>query len=183
MELLQGIDWGAKYHFEHKRLPWLDPLIGPGDFLASYGGFLLLAGAIFFMVVVLQRRWVKAARLALILTLASGSVELVRRVVSRERPDVAIRLVGSSEMNLSFPSRGVFLATLGLLLLAMVLERTCRRRADYFVVYSVVLALIGYVAFSQLYFSVHFVTDVVAGIVAGCAVAMLTRSFCAEGPG
>src|SRR5690242_11246974 len=103
MEIMQGIDWGAKYHFEHKRVPWLDPLIWPGDFLASHGGFALLVGVFLCTVVFVQRRPLIAARLGLILVVAWASVEAVRRAVRRDRPDVAVARVSSSEMNLSFP--------------------------------------------------------------------------------
>ena len=176
MELFQGIDGGANYHFQFNRVPWLDALMWPAVWLASLPG-IFLAVAIILVWLAWRRDWATAAWLAALLGSGWALIELARRLLPRERPDVAVAMVSSLEMDLSFPARGIFLTTLAYLACAQVMEKNCSRGSQFLTLYGIVLAWIGYLAYGQLYFSLHYVTDVLAGLALGCTWAFLARKF------
>jgi len=183
MDFFQGLDKGAYYHFQASRTPWMDALMTPSRILAGPAGILVLMGIAFFLLIFVQKRRSAVAWLVVIVALSGAAVEGLRWLVRRDRPDVAGLEVSETEFSLSFPSRAVFLATLAVLIVALLLEHACRRPWHYFLLYLIAAALIGYVTFGQLYFSLHYVTDVIAGLIGGFAVALLSRRLLYQSSG
>jgi len=161
------------------RSPTLDPIMEAGHWLGSVWAFVILA---LVGLVLHASRGGKTAvwRLAAILVAGWAAIEGLRRLVQSKRPDMAFYYVGDSEMTLGFPSRSVFLATVGLFVVASALESRCRSWKQLFSLMILVTGLVGWVAFSQLYLLVHFVTDVIAGLLAGMGMALLCRQMVGE---
>ncbi len=137
-----------------------DPLVVP--FLAAAA-----AGTI-----VLVRRDPRGALTVVLgLSAASAVTQVVKLAVGRARPPDATQLV-SAEQNVSFPSGHSNSSAALLVLVALVLTSGAATAARAAAV-SLALLLAGCVAVSRLYLGVHYVSDVVAGLLLGTAVALL----------
>ena len=121
--------------------------------------------------------WWRGARLAIALApvaslaVSATAVSIVKTVVGRGRPPVALHLV--SESDASFPSghatnsSAVFM-TVALVIAVFVLRRSLARAATV-VAAGIMAAAVGA---SRLVLGVHWPSDVVAGMALGCAVAL-----------
>ncbi|MDO4670314.1 MAG: phosphatase PAP2 family protein [Aerococcus sp.] len=101
---------------------------------------------------------------------------LIKALVSRPRPDEALRLV--SESGLSFPSGHsmgsvIFFGALAILILKAWQPTPKAKRL--FIAGTVVLVVL--IALSRLYLSVHFFSDVCAGLSLGSTVLYLGTHF------
>lgn len=118
----------------------------------------------------IRRRWNLVA-LLLVSVLGATLVSVtLKEFFDRERPDLAFRLMPTSDM--SFPSGHSTLSaatflTIGLLLSA---ATAARREKLYFMGWAVFLTVL--VGLSRLYLGVHFPTDVLAGWCIGTAWAL-----------
>jgi len=183
--LFSGVDHGAYYHFQAQREPWLDVVLTAGVFLGHWGGLILLAVSIVLLLLLPRTNRLSPRKLAFFLVFGAAAMELLRRLVARGRPDSAALLVPEFEMQRSFPSLGVFALTLSLLTWAVVAERNCSKNWQIIAAYGLAILITGYGAFSQLYFCLHYVTDVAVALVAAGALFLIGRSICvtrAESP-
>ncbi len=118
-----------------------------------------------------QRRWREAA--LLIAACASGLilVNVIKVVVGRERPPIAMHAVEG--VNASFPSGHATLSAIVYLSLATLVAHFADRRrvAVYALGAGLFLTLI--VGASRVYLGVHWPTDVIAGWALGAGWAML----------
>jgi undecaprenyl-diphosphatase len=117
-----------------------------------------------------------------ILTLAVAglgyfAVTMMQGAIARERPPDARNLVSADEMLHSFPARNVFLFTLAIALLMFALWDITPGRLLRGVLVVVSTGLVVLLCLSQFYLGLHFVTDVVAGLVGGLLLALLARSL------
>jgi undecaprenyl-diphosphatase len=181
MDSLKSIDYGGYYFFRHKAQHFdeLVPVMQAGDFL---GGYLALAALLVLAAVILLARGKPRSALFVLIfcTLAAAAVEAQRRFMASKRPDDARNLVSLEEMTRSFPAAGVLLLTLVcVVLLAAAWDSLDGRILRLAATVGVVL-LVLWLAVSELFLGLHFVSDVVAGLAGGTALGLLCSRFFAR---
>ena len=182
MDGIQALDDGAAAHFgfQSDQIPQLWEFMQPAYYVSSYAGIGILAGIILVLFL-----WQGRSRSALIAALAFasawGSIELLRWAVPRARPQDSVRWLGPDVRFGSYPSAGVFLFMLGVMLLGMALWRhlTLSWRSLY-VLLSVLLTV--WVCLSQLYLATSFVTDVIGGIAGATLIGWIAIRFMNDAP-
>jgi membrane-associated phospholipid phosphatase len=114
---------------------------------------------------VMRREWLRAAALA---TAGLGGTLLndaLKIVFHRGRPEAATEFI--THQSWSFPSGHSMNAVVGYGFLAyLLLERTTDRRARIAILVTTTI-VVGLVGFSRLYLGVHYLSDVIAGYLAG----------------
>ena len=176
MELFKGMDWGAYYAFRYEanRLPSLTELMEAGNWLGTY-----LAVAILLVAALILAPQPGRRRMAfvVVVTFLVGCllVEGVNAATQRPRPADAENVVGAEAMFSSFPARAVFLAAFAWLMLAQALERRCHGKGMRAAVYGIAILGMVFVCISQLWFGLHWVTDVLAGLAGGVGLGLIAR--------
>jgi undecaprenyl-diphosphatase len=172
MDPVKAVDSGAYYFFRnlaehHRALEGFVRLVEASSCLVGAGVLLLLAVGVF----CLRRRW-RAAVVSIAATVGAALVvEGLRQLIARARPDAAQDYLGAEELG-SYPARHVFLFTMTLLLLTWALASGARRWLS--VMLSVLAAvLIVAVSLSQFFLGLHYVSDVLGGLLGGSACALL----------
>jgi len=175
-------DAGNLHFFISHRSPALDEAAKVVSNIGAVGVLAVIA------VVVGLVLWFRGERLAVALAplvslgLAGGVAAVVKALVGRSRPPVALRLVTETES--SFPSghatdsAALFLAV-GLVVAAVV----CRRPLARVVVLGLAGAAALAVGLSRLVLGVHWPTDVLAGWGLGALVALAVTSTVLALPG
>jgi undecaprenyl-diphosphatase len=177
MDIFDGMDWGAyaTFQVQAKNAPaFLGPLMQFGDFTGSYlGAAILLALA----VVATPYSWRRRMAIVILVTFLFGAllVEGVKEATLRTRPPDSQNFLGSAEVSPSFPSRPVFLAAYAWLMLALAWEYRSQRQSERIAIYGVASLGIVFVCISELWLSLNFVTDVLAGLAGGLGLALLAR--------
>jgi undecaprenyl-diphosphatase len=177
VDLLKSMDYGGYYFFDWAAThnPWLANIMLPARWIGSYG-----VGVVFMLVVIcfVSQRRIPAA-LVSFGVLAGGvlGVEILRYAVAAHRPANAQKLVDAAEMLRSFPAREVFAFTLVGTLLLIAAWATLPNTALRMLLSVGVIALMLWVALSQLVLGLSFVTDVMAGLAGGLALALLASRF------
>ena len=132
----------------------------------------LIAVAVLFR---LHHRWA-AAVIACGLALEVATFITANNLVRRERPPVST--VGDAPTTFSFPSGHVAATVVLWGGLALVVVALTRRKALRVVVWLVPVLLVAAVASARVYRGMHFLTDVVAGVVLGVlSLAIVWRVF------
>lgn len=160
MELFEPINHGTYsfFSFQAREHPELATLMDALRYLGSYWVLLgLLAWAMWLL------RWRRIGNLGLMVTIATvGIVEVLRRIIPHKRPPEAFDRVGADEMMRGFPSSSVLLACVVFYLAAVGTSR--------WIAYFVAAIAAAGVAMGQLWWSMHYLSDVIAGILGGLAV-------------
>ncbi len=171
MEYVQAADEGTLFWFENHHataanvaMKFFTHLGDPKTVIAVVA----IATILFFLA---GRR-----RTALVMLLASvlglGIAESVKRLVRRERPDVAWKLIDRPHTP-SFPS-GHSLNSMAIYgTLALLAARPLRRRAVRGLIVATGFMLPLLIGVSRPYLGVHYPSDVLAGWTAGLACALL----------
>ncbi|MBP5288251.1 MAG: phosphatase PAP2 family protein [Clostridia bacterium] len=157
----------------HLANPFFDAVMPVLSFLADKGWFMILA-AVVLIIIPRTRKIGFTMGVALLLGLIFGN-GILKNLIARTRPyDLypalyapggPLRLLVHAESDLSFPSGHTlasFEAAVGLFL--------WNKKWG-----SGALALAFLIAFSRLYVSVHYVTDVIAGAILGTCFALLAK--------
>jgi membrane-associated phospholipid phosphatase len=141
---------------------------------------ILLASMVLAALLVAGRHWHGAAALALSVLGAQATVQLVKLLISRPRPDGEGVIVDPS--GFSFPSGHSASAVALYLMLAVIAAGLLRRglRIAAYVAAGLVVALVG---FSRVYLGAHYPTDVLAGWLLGGVVVIAAWRLCARLPG
>jgi undecaprenyl-diphosphatase len=202
MEWLATLDQGTLRWFQAEHAPWLDPVVAN---LTDLGHrYVVTVVALVAAVVFLAVRRPRAAVLMLLAVLACwGLVEGVKRVVQRPRPQRAevqrvepgllsrvLQQPSRAEVSYSFPSGHALSTASVYLTLALLVSRRPRRRGPRMVVLVGTALLVFVIGVTRLYLGAHYVSDVVAGWLAGLGVALICtwlderweRPFVAPGP-
>jgi membrane-associated phospholipid phosphatase len=178
MQWLQGLDTGAYYFF--RNMPGtLSPLQGLLRIVDALGSVPVMAVVLAGVVAIL---WVRGERRFAVVILAISLcgfilVEGLSWVLFAAgagnrppEPDEAFLAVVHSP---GFPSRTVFLTALGYGLLAHVLGGYCPGWKSRWGIYGLFLLLVLLHGFSQLFFRVHSLTDLISGWAAGVMALLL----------
>jgi membrane-associated phospholipid phosphatase len=170
MDAIEALDWGsyAFFTFRARAYPEIMPVMEAGYHLGTYLGVsvpVLLALAAF---VFLGKR--RAALVTLIsFAVAVGVVQSIQFLVPRRRPEDAQSWLGKENMEGSYPSGGVLLFMLGVLLLSFAVWQLTPRVLLRLMYLTLVTTLTVWLCLSQLFLSIHFLTDIL-GAVAGAAL-------------
>jgi len=110
------------------------------------------------------KKWREEAAGLLVATLGSAAAALlIKDVVARARPDVALRAV--AETGYSFPSAHATLAVAFFGFLAYLIGRKTTASKTLLLLITVLICLL--IGFSRLYLGVHYFSDVLGGYVLG----------------
>jgi membrane-associated phospholipid phosphatase len=171
------MDYGGYYFFDFAATqhPWLAEVMLPARWVGTYGVGIVFALAMIFLVI--ERRL--PAALIGIGALAVGvlCVDMLRDTIAAQRPANAQKLVDADEMLRSFPAREVFAFTLAGTLLLVATWTVLPNTALRLLLMTGVVALILWVALGQLVLGLSYVTDVMAGLAGGLALALLASRF------
>ncbi len=170
MDAIEALDDGAAAHFgfQARQFPPIIPFMQGAYYLSTYVGIgVLLALIVVFLL--LQRKKRAAAVAIASFAVAIALIEAARLIVPRARPQDAVLWLGPDAKFGSYPSAGVFLFTLGMILLGNALWGFMRRpwQAGLYVLAAALLTV--WVCLSQFFLSIHYVTDVIGGM-AGAAL-------------
>jgi undecaprenyl-diphosphatase len=170
---MQGVDWGAYYWFSFQRNgagKALRPVMEIANLLGSYLALAILAVAIMSLLLTLGRQR-PAGAFGVLVCVAVLIGEGLKSLVGRPRPPDAEIILGRQNSP-SFPNVSALLASMLLLILAMILGTVIHGRIR-FVVYAVCLLLVLLIGASQLYLGLYFLTDLLAGWTAGVLLALV----------
>lgn len=161
-EVLLTWDEPVQRATESARQPWLDTAVGA---ISRLGGWVVVSLGLGVLLLLVFRKCPSLAMVLLAASLARPPLEWTLKIlVGRERPDFERLVPGHGP---SFPS-GHVMASIALwgLLPPVIALVTGRRRWWW---WSVVFAgaVIGLVAASRVYLGVHWLSDVVGGLVLG----------------
>jgi len=178
MDAIETIDWGAYAHFAFiaGKDPEIVPFAKAHYYLSTSFGLLSLVAFVLFLFV-LQGRKRAALMMSLGLVVSMAIIEAMRLLVPRRRPPDAQNWLGASEMVGSFPSGSVFLFMLVMTFAGFALWSWLGRGARRYLFVGVATVLTVNVALSQFFLAIHFVSDVVGGIVGAVIVGFIVAKF------
>ena len=178
MEVIEAIDIGAYRHFHHQlgKQPELQPIMEIGYYLSNY----IAVGILFSLVALLfllQGRRQSARVTAISLAFALTLLFAVRFLVRRMRPPDGENWLGPNDMEGSYPSGGVFLFMLAMIFLGFAIWNWARRpwQRGLYVLTATLLTV--WVCLSQLFLSVHYVTDIIGAMAAATFVGWVASRF------
>lgn len=163
-------------------LHWLQPTAGEprGPWwlheaaadLTALGGIsvLTLFALVAFAFLLIQRKRLSAALLAVGLAGGVALSEGLKALFERARPPAAYQAVET--LNASFPSGHALLSTVFYLTLGVMLTRAFPRKRLKAFVLGVAMLIAGLVGVTRVYLGAHWASDVIAGWCAGAAWAM-----------
>jgi len=106
--------------------------------------------------------------------LAATLCELLKIMVGRSRPSNALT---SEIITQSFPSWHAMMSLLFFLILIFLYKDEIRNKLKRNTFTSACIALIILISFSRLYLNVHWLTDVIAGLILGTIFALIFRKL------
>jgi hypothetical protein len=177
MDAIEALDWGVYSHFrfQYQQYPAVLPIVQIAYYLSSYVGVSIgLAIAVILFLVQGKRR----SALVALVSFASGFalIDAVRFMVPRRRPEAAETWLRPDAMLGSYPSAGVFLFMLAMILIGLAvwdLVRPWMRGA-----YVLIAALLtGWVCMSQFFLAIHLLTDVLGGMAGATLIAWIAQRF------
>jgi membrane-associated phospholipid phosphatase len=178
LDAIEALDDGAAAHFgfQAKQFPPILPVMQYAYYLSAYAGIGILVAIIVFFLLIQGRR--RSAILAVIsVAVAIAVIQTAQIVVPRARPQDAVLWLGPDARFGSYPSSGVFLFTLAMILLGNALWGFMRRpwQAGLYVLTAALLTV--WVCLSQFFLSIHYVTDVIGGMAGAALIGWITICF------
>lgn len=158
--------WFAKH-----RTPTLDTYTLWGSELSGTLIKIIATALLALVLFLIWRSWIEPLLLALSLILEAATFITVTWLVGRPRPDVP-RLEGSP-VDSSFPSGHAAAAAAYGALVVIVFRRTDRRSVRSLAV-VLCIAIPAVVGLSRMYRGMHYLSDVLAGVLLGVASVILT---------
>lgn len=160
------LDKWINSHMHLLREPWLDPIV---KMITDLNG--ILGAMLFSLGVVVLFAWLKRYRdIAFYLSVTLGATALfvaVKHLVARSRPEMAVLEIGGY----SFPSGHTTMATAMAFALYFIFSEHTATRAVKRSLFLLALFWSLLIAFTRLYFGVHWFSDVVGGFGLGIFVA------------
>lgn len=146
------------------RRPWLNGVAVDVTALGS-GTLVALAAIVVIALLLTARDVIGAVHLAVAASGAGLITEIFKRLFARPRPEVVPHLV--DVVSFSYPS-GHALGTAAVYFnLAMIARRYMPRHASREILVAVTLAMIAVIGASRIYLGVHYLSDVLAGLLIG----------------
>jgi len=176
------LDDDVAVDFASNRTPFLNSLSGWASFPANTTTKIVISAIVVAAFLWWWRRWYEALYVALALVFEATAFITITHLVSRPRPDVP-RLI-EEVVDTSFPSGHVAAATVYGAIAVIVFLHTRAVWARALAVGVVVLITLA-VAWGRMYEGMHFLTDVIAGMLLGVASLAITHrilSGAATGP-
>jgi membrane-associated phospholipid phosphatase len=178
MDAIDTIDWGAYAHFAFvaQKHPGVAEFMSFPYYISTYAAVLAIMASvcIFFL---LQNRSRAALATSLGLIFSMGIIEFCRLLVPRVRPPDAENWLGPNERLGSYPSAGVFLFMLTMIFLGFALWRWLPTVGMRLLFVLLAVALTVSVAIGQLFLALHYVSDIVGGIVGAATVGYVVSRF------
>src|SRR6516162_7244932 len=177
MDAIESLDWGVYSHFRFQiqQYPAVLPIMQVAYYLSSYVGVCI--GLSIAVILFLAQGKRRSALVALISFASSvGLIAVVRFVVPRRRPEGAENWLGPDAMVGSYPSAGVFLFMLAMILIGFALWDLTRPwiRGAYVLIAAL---LTGWVCLSQFFLAIQFLTDVLGGIAGVALIAWIAHRY------
>ena len=158
-DAIYGFDFGIlDFIRENMTCPFMDILMGIFTRVGNYG-ILWIAIAVIMMFSKKYRRTGIIMAVGLVIMLITGNL-LMKNLIARDRPFIQrpeTWLAIAQPFGYSFPSGHSFSSFTSAAILS--------RRGKWWAVFSILTAV--FIAFSRLYFYVHFPTDVICGCIFG----------------
>jgi membrane-associated phospholipid phosphatase len=175
MDAIESLDWGVYSHFRFQvqQYPAVLPLMQVAYYLSSYVGVSI--GLSIAVILFLAQRKRRSALVALVSFASSvGLIGVVRFLVPRRWPEGAENWLGPNAMLGSYPSAGVFLFMLVMILVGFAVWDLARPsiRAAYVLIAALLTA---WVCLSQFFLAIHFLTDVLGGIAGATLIAWIAH--------
>jgi membrane-associated phospholipid phosphatase len=177
MDAIEALDWAVYSHFDYQNqiLPAFRPLWQAAYYagFVGFGIFLLIAALLFL------RQGKRRSTLVVLLTGAAaiGVMAAVRFMVPRQRPPKAGNWLGPENMIGSYPSAGVFLFMLAAILLGFAIWKVLPRVWLRIVYVLVATGLTVWIAISQFFLAIHFLTDVIGAMAGAALIALVAYRF------
>ncbi len=165
------LDQRVAVWFSEQRTPDLNDYTVWGSDLADTVIKIAVTAVLALVLFLLWRRWLEPLMLVVSLVLEASVFITVTWLVRRPRPDV-LRLEGSP-VDSSFPSGHTAAAAAYSALVVVVFWHTHNRLARVAIV-SLCAAVTAVVGLSRMYRGMHYLTDVVAGVVLGVVCVAIT---------
>jgi undecaprenyl-diphosphatase len=168
---MNGLDQAAIAFVSSVRSPWLTSAAIEVTALGTPTvlGALVIVAAVALR---LSRDRLGAILLGACAAGAIGWTSLLKNLIERERPPLAVRLVGTS--GFSYPSGHSLASASVLAALALIVARHVTWRAQQILTFVVTGIAIVAVALSRVYLGVHYLSDVAAGTSFGLAWAFVS---------
>jgi membrane-associated phospholipid phosphatase len=144
-------------------------------YLSSYVGVSI--GLSIAVILFLAQGKRRSALVALVSFASSvGLIGVVRFLVPRRRPEGAENWLGPNAMLGSYPSAGVFLFMLVMILVGFAVWDLARPwiRAAYVLIAALLTA---WVCLSQFFLAIHFLTDVLGGMAGAALIAWIAQRY------
>jgi membrane-associated phospholipid phosphatase len=151
------------------RTPRLDDVSLIGSWMAETVTKVALTAVVVIVMLAVWRRWREPLMLAVPLVLEAAAFITITFVVRRPRPGVA--RLDESPVDTAFPSGHVAAAACYAGIVVVALWRT-RRRWVPVVLAVFVLTLTAIVGWARMYRGMHYLSDVIAGVVLGLAAVL-----------
>jgi hypothetical protein len=178
MEVINDLDWGVYsfFRYQAEQHPDILPLMHVAYYLSDYlaiGVLFSLAAGLFLIQGKRRSAGITAISLAVALALIFG----VRFLVPRVRPPDAQNWLGAADMRGSYPSAGVFLFMLAMILIGFAVRGLTRRPWLRRFYVAVAVALTVWVCVSQFFLAIHFLTDVLGGMAGATLVGWIALRY------
>ncbi len=145
--------------------------------VSEFGRVTTIVGltAIAVLILILKRHYAYAAGVAISVTTSGLAIILAKGFIERARPDIDYQAY--LETWYSFPSAHVALAAALYGFLIYITWHTISSPLKRYVITGIGTVVIGAIAFSRLYLGVHFLSDVIAGLLLGILCVYLGAKF------
>lgn len=176
MDIFQGLDWGTYsfFHYQSQQLTAVLGLMKPGYFLGAFGSYVLWAGLLVLIGLTSPPNRAKLIRLTVASLLAMLLLEMVRWQLARPRPNDAGKFFEGA-LTGSFPAGPVALWAVMLVAFPHGLSLAGMNRQGVWTVLIGCFLLLLYIMFSQLFLGLNFLSDVLAGLIGGLGLGLLSR--------
>lgn len=155
------------YFISSLRTPFFDRLMVPITFLGQ-DSVLLISSSLFGLWLIYKRYWYVALHWLLLMFFCAWGAFQVKHLVFSSRPEEALSFLHDS----SFPSGHTALSTAMYGFWAVLVAREIQASRRW-IVYASVSVVIASIALSRLYLGVHWLTDIVGGLMLGLSTVLL----------
>ena len=169
-----NFDGQTKTFIENIRLPYLDSMM---LFVTKLGNVYeaLFIFSLFAIILLINKKKDQFWGLVMASALGAGLPQIIKVIVHRARPISSML----TETDTSFPSGHATLATVFILTSIILIAPLIKNKILKIIFISITSIVFTLVAFSRIYLSVHWTSDVFAGILLGI-ISFFTAILCCQ---